>query len=306
MSFFKDFKEDLSQAVNELLPGEEELKAAAPERPELVVNTLEQEVDVQSELKKLEGLFEKVDEVAAKQSEKPIVLTPEEPKVKAEPEKPIERAIPEPRKEVKKEIRTEEIPVKEPEHKEETIVTTKAVVNEENITNEEVNADAEKTAEAKIIAGLSAEISDEVTVITEGTSLKGDLESTGSFELRGKIEGNVRCNGKVTITGSIHGNAEASEFFADAAKVEGEISTSGTVKIGLGSVVVGNITATSAVIAGAIKGDIDVQGPVVVDTSAVVMGNIKSRSVQINNGAVIEGFCSQCYADVDMETFFDK
>ena len=218
---------------------------------------------MQSELKKLEGLFEKVDEVAAKQSEKPIVLTPEEPKVKAEPEKPIERAIPEPRKEVKKEIRTEEIPVKEPEHKEETIVTTKAVVNEENITNEEVNADAEKTAEAKIIAGLSAEISDEVTVITEGTSLKGDLESTGSFELRGKIEGNVRCNGKVTITGSIHGNAEASEFFADAAKVEGEISTSGTVKIGLGSVVVGNITATSAVIAGAIKGDIDVQGPVV-------------------------------------------
>ena len=127
-----------------------------------------------------------------------------------------------------------------------------------------------------------------------------------SCQRRGKIEGNVRCNGKVTITGSIHGNAEASEFFADAAKVEGEISTSGTVKIGLGSVVVGNITATSAVIAGAIKGDIDVQGPVVVDTSAVVMGNIKSRSVQINNGAVIEGFCSQCYADVDMETFFDK
>ena len=88
--------------------------------------------------------------------------------------------------------------------------------------------------------------------------------------------------------------------------MEGEISTSGTVKIGLGSVVVGNITASSAVIAGAIKGDIDVQGPVVVDTSAVVMGNIKSRSVQINNGAVIEGFCSQCYADVDMETFFEK
>lgn len=68
--------------------------------------------------------------------------------------------------------------------------------------------------------------------------------------------------------------------------------------------VIGNISATSAVIAGAIKGDIDVQGPVVVDTSAVVMGNIKSRSVQINNGAVIEGFCSQCYAEVDMDTLF--
>ena len=69
--------------------------------------------------------------------------------------------------------------------------------------------------------------------------------------------------------------------------------------------IIGNISAASAVIAGAIKGDIDVQGPVVVDTSAVVMGNIKSRSVQINNGAVIEGMCSQCYAEVSPTSFFD-
>ena len=69
--------------------------------------------------------------------------------------------------------------------------------------------------------------------------------------------------------------------------------------------IIGNVTSSSACIAGAIKGDIDVQGPVVVDTSAVVMGNIKSRSVQINNGAVIEGMCSQCYAEVSPTSFFD-
>ena len=69
--------------------------------------------------------------------------------------------------------------------------------------------------------------------------------------------------------------------------------------------IIGNVTSSSAVIAGAIKGDIDVQGPVVVDTSAVIMGNIKSRSVQINNGAVIEGFCSQTYADIDVQGLFE-
>ena len=109
-----------------------------------------------------------------------------------------------------------------------------------------------------------------------------------------------------SYTGTINGNSNSAEFFADAAKVEGEVVSTGTVKIGLGSVIIGNITASSAVIAGAIKGDIDVQGPVVVDTSAVVMGNIKSRSVQINNGAVIEGFCSQCYADIDVESLFGE
>ena len=58
-------------------------------------------------------------------------------------------------------------------------------------------------------------------------------------------------------------------------------------------------------IAGAINGDIDVQGPVIVDSTAVIMGNIKSRSVQINNGAVIEGFCSQCYSEIDVKSFFE-
>ena len=94
-------------------------------------------------------------------------------------------------------------------------------------------------------------------------------------------------------------------FFADSAKLEGEVKSTGTVKVGLGSVIVGNIGATSAVIAGAVKGDIDVHGPVVLDTTAIVMGNIKSQSVQINNGAVIEGMCSQAYADVNPSEFFE-
>ena len=263
MSFFKDFKEDLSQAVNELLPGEE-MKTAVPGQPELVVNTLEQEVDVESELKKLEGLFEKVEGNSAKRPERPAASAPvqrpvapierEQPKPAPEPVKPIQETM---QTEIK-----EELVAAEPEHKEENVVSTEAVMNEENMANEGTDTITQEVVEVSPVAGLPKEISDEVTVITEGTSLKGDLESIGSFELRGKIDGNVRCNGKVTITGTLKGNAEASEFFADAAKVEGEISTSGTVKIGLGSVVVGNITATSAVIAGAIKGDIDVQGPV--------------------------------------------
>ena len=148
-------------------------------------------------------------------------------------------------------------------------------------------------------------VSDETSVITAGTVLTGDIASDGSFGIQGTINGNVTCNGKLVVTGTINGNSAASEFFADVAKVEGEVVSSGTVKIGAGSVIIGNISAASAVIAGAIKGDIDVQGPVVVDTSAVVMGNIKSRSVQINNGAVIEGFCSQCYADIDVQGLFD-
>lgn len=271
MGFFKEFKDDFSQAVNELMPGEDELteKEDTLENDDMVVNTLDAEVDTESELSKLNGLLEPVTEQPAPQA----VVKPQQV---AELEKEFTR-------EVKK-------------------ADTRTAMEEKRKMNEETMA-----VNTKQVVGVNPdEISDETTVITEGTSINGDISSNGSIDIRGKIGGNVTCNGKLIVTGILEGNSNSSEFFADAAKVEGEVNSTGTVKIGIGSVVIGNITAASAVIAGAIKGDIDVQGPVVVDTSAVVMGNIKSRSVQINNGAVIEGFCSQCYADIDVQGLFDE
>ena len=94
-------------------------------------------------------------------------------------------------------------------------------------------------------------------------------------------------------------------MFANNAQITGDIQARGTVKIGQGTVAVGNITATSAVIAGAVKGNVDVNGPVIIDSSAVIAGDIKSKSVQINNGATIDGRCSQAYSDVDMDAIFN-
>lgn len=152
----------------------------------------------------------------------------------------------------------------------------------------------------------SEDILDETAVITNGLSVNGDLNSKGSIELLGSVEGNVVCKGKLTVSGTINGDSKAAEVFANNAQIDGNIEAAGSVKIGQGTVVVGNLIATSAVIAGAIKGDIDIHGPVIIDASAVIVGDIKSKSVQINNGATIEGRCSQCYADVNPTSVFDK
>ena len=162
----------------------------------------------------------------------------------------------------------------------------------------EENKGAEKRMDVKTA-------SDENAIITAGMVITGDVSSEGSMDLVGTINGNIDILGKLNITGYINGNSKAAEIFAEGAKINGEIMSEGSVKIGASTVVIGNITATSAAIAGAVKGDIDVQGPVILDSSAIVMGNIKSKSVQINNGAVIEGFCSQCYSDVDVQSLFN-
>ena len=254
MGLFKDFKEDWSQAINELVPG------ADANADTLEVDTLGEDVDVQSELSKLDGLLEQV----------------------------------------------KDIPVTEPVEKKEKKVAkeTKEIKKEEAPAVEVAQAPVEENTMDTTVREERPVVLDETSVITASTTLTGNLSSAGSFDIQGTVNGNVACNGKLVVTGTINGNSTSSEFFADVAKVEGEVVSTGTVKIGAGSVIIGNISATSAVIAGAVKGDIDVQGPVVVDTSAVIMGNIKSRSVQINNGAIIEGFCSQCYAEIDVQGLF--
>ena len=290
MGLFKEFKDDFSQAMNELVPGGDEPKKVKDSVDNLVVDTLGEDVDVKSELSKLDGLLEQVTEepVIEKKTKKASVFE-KTAYEKSVFEKPVyERTV-------------FEEPVSKPAMH--TASEVNSLVSATTLSKEESNRGMNETMLGKNIQPDN--VQDETSVITASTVLSGDLQSAGSFDIQGTINGNITCNGKIVVTGVINGNSTASEFFADVAKVEGEVVSTGTVKIGAGSVIIGNISAASAVIAGAVKGDIDVQGPVVVDTSAVVMGNIKSRSVQINNGAVIEGFCSQAYADIDVQGLFD-
>lgn len=145
---------------------------------------------------------------------------------------------------------------------------------------------------------------DELAVITANMTIKGDMTSTGSLDVMGTVTGDVKIMGELNITGTINGSCEASNIIATNCNVNGNLVSTGAIKIGSKAVIKGNVYATSAVISGAIKGDIDVHGPVILDSTAIVMGNIKSKAVQINNGAAIEGMCSQCYADVSPSAFF--
>ena len=122
----------------------------------------------------------------------------------------------------------------------------------------------------------------------------------------GVVVGNIRIAGKANIFGEVNGDTEAGNVYVDGAQITGAVKTAGSVKVAQSSVIIGDISATSAVIAGAVKGNIDVHGPVILDSTAIVMGDIKSQSVQITSGAVVEGMCSQCYAKVSPASFFDQ
>ena len=178
--------------------------------------------------------------------------------------------------------------------------------NENSAKGEDASMEMEQTeSHADVVTEKDSLFAADTTYITKATTINGDISADGCIDLIGTVKGSVSCDGKLIVGGTITGDVKAGELYANAARIEGDVQIVDSAKIGVGTIVVGNVYAGSAVIAGAIKGDIDVKGPVIVDSTAVIMGNIKSKSVQINNGAVIECMCSQCYSEIDVNSFFD-
>ena len=97
------------------------------------------------------------------------------------------------------------------------------------------------------------------TIVGETAVLKGDLTAGGSVRIDGKLEG------------SVLGAEEA--------------------VIGEKGLVVGNISAQNAVMAGELRGNVSAAGMVVLLPSSRVKGDITAGKIKIEEGAVFEGKC---------------
>lgn len=185
-----------------------------------------------------------------------------------------------------------------------------SVVDEElldTLLNEEEKAPTERmenTVQAK--RDLSPNDKDAVTIISKGTTINGSIVSDCSLNIMGTVIGDIECQGKLSITGRITGNSIASEIEINSKRLEGSLNSEGNIKIDPGTVIIGDVTASSGQIAGAVKGEVDINGPVLLDATAIVKGNVKAKSMQMNNGAVLEGFISLAYASVDVEGAFKE
>lgn len=328
MGFFKDLKDDLSQAVNELIPMDDD---STVDNSDQMVNTLDSEAmtdteEAENEMKEwLEGFMEDdadesisdtgLDDAIAEDAADEVEGTLEEAYQDAQDDIVMDKDIED----------YEQLEITENGMEDEIGVMNEKVevMNEENLDvsvdefqenvdldlldelNAEEQAEDKKKKSEKKMRAASAANEDDVTVISKGTTINGSISSDGSLDIMGSITGDVECLGKLSITGKIIGNSTAAEVYINTERLEGSVNSEGSVKVGLGTVVIGDIIATSGVIAGAVKGEIDINGPVVIDSTAIIKGNIKAKSVQINNGAVVDGYCSLSYADVDLDNVFE-
>ena len=95
------------------------------------------------------------------------------------------------------------------------------------------------------------------TVISESSTVVGDVETHGPLMVSGRVQGNGRVGGTLSMSKSAHGR--------------------------------GDITARQAVLAGHVVGRIVVEDKLEVSASAVIQGEIVAKVLAIANGARIEG-----------------
>lgn len=293
MGFFKEFKDDISQAVNEMLPDAGQKQADAEDQ---MVNTLDPEDPIRKDSSENDMINEWLDEFSQNDSIEEVLDRDEK---------------------IEDTVDTDTIEIDTVELEPETNENGEGNDMEDNVdlevlsvlnTDQEVNEDKDtkaKNQDNTKLKAASVACDDETTVITKGTTINGNMSTDASLEVMGTINGDVETLGKISITGKVLGNVSAAEVYINTDRLMGSVTSEGSVKIALGTVVIGDVMGSSGVIAGAVKGEIDIDGPVVIDSTAIIKGNIKAKSIQVNNGAVIEGFCSLAYASVDIDNIFE-
>ena len=302
MGFFNDLKEDLASAVNELT--DEKAK-------ENTGNYLNEKYEYDSDNSFKKNKKEKKSNENLEREIQNILNGIDE-------NKPIEEVIVNEAENVlKEESQTAGEIAESSEDSAEDIVSENEVqdsfVVSEDSSSEETFADDENGS----VGGFEGEkmtynhtdtdfSSDNYTLINVNTTISGSITSEGSIEIAGDVEGDVTSGGEIIITGTVTGNVEGLVVSLNGGKIRGNVKSYNGLIISEDSILIGDIESNEADIAGAVKGKIDVNGPVVLQAGAKVLGDIDCKSVQILNGAVIEGKCSQKYADVTPSAFFEN
>jgi len=96
-----------------------------------------------------------------------------------------------------------------------------------------------------------------ISIIGPGMTVVGDLTTDGPLRIEGRVEGSVRVG---------H-----------------------TLVIGKDGVVVGDVRAEDAVVSGTIDGSLTASSRIEVHATAKVEGDLRARSMQLDEGAVLNG-----------------
>ena len=114
----------------------------------------------------------------------------------------------------------------------------------------------------------------DLNIIAAGTTIDGNITSTGNIRLEGKVKGSIECQSMFTL---------AEDGFVE-----------------------GDVIAGDAVIGGQVTGSITVKNKVTLEASSKFSGELKCARLSIDEGAVFEGKSSMGKTDMQVSSNSNK
>lgn len=127
------------------------------------------------------------------------------------------------------------------------------------------------------------------TVIAAGATFFGDIRAEGDVEVLGKLKGNLEATGNVRIIGKVLGDVKGDGVLLEGCVVQGNITSTSTVALDEGAMVVGDVLATDIDSKGKIKGNLQVARAATLSSTALLAGNVVAATIMMAQGAKVQG-----------------
>jgi len=148
--------------------------------------------------------------------------------------------------------------------------------------------------------------SDEKTIISKNTVIRGALQTQDSIRLLGQVLGDIECKSNIVVAGKVRGNTTAANAYIFDAQVDGDVRCDDVINVSNDAWVLGNIRAQQAEINGKIKGNIEIRHAVSIGANSSILGDISTDELEIKRGAFINGQVMMYSPSRDVLDRFDQ
>lgn len=131
----------------------------------------------------------------------------------------------------------------------------------------------------------------EKTVISEGTKMKGNIETEGDIIISGTVLGNITCSGTLEVDGEIEGDILCNCGMFTNTTIKGNITCKNGLTMQANTKINGDITASSMAVGGSVIGNIKVEGSLQLLKNAVIVGNVEAQYMESEKGSSLNGQC---------------
>ncbi|HPR23616.1 MAG TPA: polymer-forming cytoskeletal protein [Bacillota bacterium] len=121
-----------------------------------------------------------------------------------------------------------------------------------------------------------------------GTTIIGDIFSTGIVEIQGEVKGNVNTTEDLEVSGKIEGDIKGKNILLNKASIKGRIDAENDAEM-KECTILGDVHASNIILDSRLKGTLYAKEKVELDSGAILIGDIDTKKVAIDMGARVKG-----------------